>query len=180
MRLFFFLPLSEDVFIDFEREREREKHRCERETLIGCLLIARMLPDWGLDLQAGCVPRLGIPPGTFWCVGQCSNQLSHLARAPTRLFWSPLSYLILKSAWRTLKKPQNIGVDVPAALTWNMNATAVSAKGRRCLRSCLFFTLMRDRETVSQIRLRMLLLLSFFCFFWARFFFFFLSSFNWI
>ena len=44
------------MFIDL-RERERE-----RETSIGCL------PH---------VPQPRIEPTTFWCTGQCSNQLSH-------------------------------------------------------------------------------------------------------
>ena len=33
---------------------EREKHRCESKTLIGCL---------------PCMPRLGIEPTSFWCTG---------------------------------------------------------------------------------------------------------------
>lgn len=48
-----FLSSPEDMFIDFRekrREREKEKHRCERETLIG------YLPH---------VPRLEIEPVTF-------------------------------------------------------------------------------------------------------------------
>ena len=49
-----------------EGVRKREKHRCERKTSTGCL------PH---------VPQHGIEPATFCCTGQCSNQLSHLARA---------------------------------------------------------------------------------------------------
>ena len=48
------------MFIDSEREEGREK-----ETSSGCLSYAL----W-----------LGIEPTTLWCMGQCSNQLSHLAK----------------------------------------------------------------------------------------------------
>ena len=49
------------------------------ETSIGCL-------HQGPNLQLRYVPWLGIKPSTFWCVGWCSNQLSHLARAHLCLF----------------------------------------------------------------------------------------------
>ena len=48
------------------REREREKHQCERQTLIGCLSIH---PHQGPNPQASYVPWLGIKPATFWCTG---------------------------------------------------------------------------------------------------------------
>ena len=64
---FYFFSL-EDMFTDFRergREREREKHRCERETSIGCLPF---------------VFQLGIEPTSFLCTeGWHSNQLSHPA-----------------------------------------------------------------------------------------------------
>ena len=54
-----------------EREEGREKHRCERETSIGCLPY---------------MPWLGIRPTTFWCTLWFSNQLSQLASARINLF----------------------------------------------------------------------------------------------
>ena len=57
------------MFIDF-RERKRERS-----------VASHMHPDWGLNMQTRCVPWLGIEPATFWYMGQCSNQLSHMARA---------------------------------------------------------------------------------------------------
>ena len=45
-----------------EGKREGEKHRCERETLIGSLLYA---PGLGPNSQAKHVPSPGIEPKTF-------------------------------------------------------------------------------------------------------------------
>ena len=61
------------------KRREREAHQCGRETSIGCL---PYLP------QPGYVPWLGIELANFWFTGQCSNQLSNLARATV------LSYIV--------------------------------------------------------------------------------------
>ena len=71
------------MFIDFRereegREGEREKHTCDRETPS---VASYMCPDQGLNPYPRYVPRLGINPAAFWCMGQCSNQLSHLAKA---------------------------------------------------------------------------------------------------
>ena len=78
--LFYFIFLK-ILFIFSKRgrkgEREGEKHWCERETLISCLLHT---PNWGPGLQPRHVPWLGIETTTFWCIGWCSNQLSHPAR----------------------------------------------------------------------------------------------------
>ena len=79
-RSFIYLKsLPKDIFIDFrerKKEREREKHWCERETSIDCFPYT---------------PRLGIKPATFWCTGWRPNQLSHLARArSSSLRGSPL------------------------------------------------------------------------------------------
>ena len=49
-----------------EGEREGEKHQCERETLISCLLHN---PNWGLNLQPRHVPLLGIELVTSCFVG---------------------------------------------------------------------------------------------------------------
>ena len=43
-----------------------------------------MCPNQGLNLQLRYVPWPGVEPKTFWCMGQCSNQLSHPARAILR------------------------------------------------------------------------------------------------
>ena len=51
------------MFIDF-RERgkkgDRQRHPCDRETLMGCLPY---------------VPQLGIEPTTFWCTRRLSNRV---------------------------------------------------------------------------------------------------------
>ena len=74
------------MFIDFrergrsgrrERGTERGKHWCEKHWSVASC----MCPDWGLNLQPRYVPWAGIEPVTFWCMGQHSNQLRHLARA---------------------------------------------------------------------------------------------------
>ena len=67
------------MFIDFrERGRER-KHWCERERSIGCNLYIPWLERSNLQPRYG--PWLGIKPANFWCMGWCSNQLSHPVRA---------------------------------------------------------------------------------------------------
>ena len=66
---------SKYMFIDF-REREKEKHWCERETSIGCLPY---------------VLWLGIKPPTCWCAGWCSNQLSHTGKGQSTCSW-PLQF----------------------------------------------------------------------------------------
>ena len=62
-----------------EGEREGEKHWCERETSIGCLLYA---PDWEPNLQPRHVPWLGIELATFlsarWHQSTEPHQLGHL------------------------------------------------------------------------------------------------------
>ena len=40
---YLFLPLPEDMLIDFVPEGEKQKHQCDRETLIHCL--SHMLPQ---------------------------------------------------------------------------------------------------------------------------------------
>ena len=65
-----------------EREREKERVR-ERERLIGCI---HMCPDWGSNPQPRYMPWLGIKSTTFWCIGWCSNQLSHTNQAFQSVF----------------------------------------------------------------------------------------------
>ena len=62
--------------IERGREKEREKHWCERET-------SRLLP---VHSWTGYVPCVGFKPTTIWCEGWCSNQLSHWSRAKLRHF----------------------------------------------------------------------------------------------
>ena len=49
------------------REREGEKHQSERS-------------NWGPNPQPRHVPWLGMELVTFWFVGWCSNQLSHISQ----------------------------------------------------------------------------------------------------
>ena len=51
-------------FLDRKRGREREKHWCERETLIS-----------GHPMGDQTYAQ-GIEPATFWCLGQCFNKLN--------------------------------------------------------------------------------------------------------
>ena len=67
-----------------EREREREKYGCKRETWIGC---SHTHPDWGSNQQPSYVPYLGIEPANFWCTGKkisygknAQHVISHLNR----------------------------------------------------------------------------------------------------
>lgn len=76
--LTFFWSSPEDVFVDRGAVKgggERERHGYERKTSIGFLLYCQ-----GTNLQSRYVPWMGTDPTTFWCPGQCSNQLSHLPR----------------------------------------------------------------------------------------------------
>ena len=113
---FYFFSL-EDMFTDFRergREREREKHRCERETSIGCLPF---------------VFQLGIEPTSFLCTeGWHSNQLSHPAsphgvfnKINTRSFYlepflredSDMANTRVKTSWSS---PSALSFYTPSAL----------------------------------------------------------------
>ena len=64
--------------IDFrEMKGERKKEREKDRSVAFC-----MCPNWGSNPKPRHVPRLGLEPMTFWCMGLHSNQLSHTARAP--------------------------------------------------------------------------------------------------
>ena len=72
----------------FQRERKGEREiLCERENCISChpeedqTSNLCMRPNQGSNPQPRYVPWPGIEPATFWCMGRCSNQLNHLARA---------------------------------------------------------------------------------------------------
>ena len=72
------------MFIDFrERRRDRQRQVCEKNiNLLPPVCDPTrdqthnlvMCPDWESKLQP------------FWCVGQCSNQLAHPARAEHLIF----------------------------------------------------------------------------------------------
>ena len=57
-----------------ERKGEGEKHQCERETSIHCLLYA---PRGGTEPSAAACALTRNRTITFWFMGWCSNQLSH-------------------------------------------------------------------------------------------------------
>ena len=83
------LKICLDMFIDFRereggREREREKERDVRDKHQS--VASPKCPDQGSNLQPRYVLWPGIIPAIFWCTGQCSNQVSHLARAAMCLF----------------------------------------------------------------------------------------------
>ena len=93
------------LILESEEGREKEKHWCERDTSIGCLLFCSptrerthnlgTCPDWESNLQS------------FWCTGRCSNQLSHLARAIFALNYQTLlcGSLTLTHWWVMLPSP---------------------------------------------------------------------------
>ena len=73
----FFLNLHQRICLliwEREREIEREKHQ---------MVASHMHPDWGSNPQPRYVPWPGMKPASCWCMGWCSNQLSH--PASTRL-----------------------------------------------------------------------------------------------
>ena len=52
----------------------------DRETLMwerNWLVASHTHSDWGSNLPPRCVPWRVFEPSTFWCVGRCSNQVSH-------------------------------------------------------------------------------------------------------
>ena len=77
----------------FQRERKGERNIDVKEKQGSAASL--ICPDQGLNLQPWNVLWLRIEPTTFWCKGQCSNKLSHSARAgqPRLLFilMSPLA-----------------------------------------------------------------------------------------
>ena len=84
MKLVFFKSSPKGIFIDFterRREREREKHRCEKHQSVA----SRMYPDWDQTCNIGMCPDLGSksqPPGA---------QPTNLAT------WPEVSQVILKN-----------------------------------------------------------------------------------
>ena len=56
------------------------RERWRREKLNETSVASYTYPNWGSNLQPRYVPWPGIESATFWCMGRCSNQLSHAAR----------------------------------------------------------------------------------------------------
>ena len=73
------------IFIDFRQKGERESER-EQERIISVReqrhsVASRPRPDGEANPGPRYVPGCGIEPTTFWCMGGCFEELSHLARA---------------------------------------------------------------------------------------------------
>ena len=84
---------SRTFFIVFrERERVRERHIDTREKHQSVASFMHL--DQGLNLQPRFVPWLGFEPATFWCMGWCSNQQSHISQS------SPSIFMLLLRHWR--------------------------------------------------------------------------------
>ena len=87
-------------------EREEEKHRCARDTWIGCLSCA---PYWGPGLQPRHVPWLGIKLETLWFTDQHSIHWASPARVffpfssqvPRGIMWKS------RSSWSGFKRRKN-------------------------------------------------------------------------
>ena len=104
-----FLPSPEDMFIDFrererEGEREEEKHGCERETSISCLLY---------------VPQLVMEPATLACAltgnqtHSCSVYRTTLQPSEPHRPGQNGPYFILILAERCLKEISSSSYSVP-------------------------------------------------------------------
>ena len=65
------------MFIDLW-ERGRERNINVREKC--CLVASHTCPHHTLNLQPRCVLWPGIKSPTFWCMGWCSNQMSHASQ----------------------------------------------------------------------------------------------------
>ena len=105
LRLFF---LKDFIYLFLERgegrEKEKEKHRCARETSISCLLHA---PTWGPGLQPRHVLWLGIELVTFWFTDQHSIHWATPARSQ-----SFFSYSYVYSS------PTQISMSIPSHKTF--------------------------------------------------------------
>ena len=79
-----------------EGERQGEKHRCERETWMGCF---PHMPWPGIDPITWVCALTRNQKSDFWLCGTMPNQLSHTGQG-WRVFWSP-------SAVTQLSPPQH-------------------------------------------------------------------------
>ena len=82
--LIFILTFYLFIFRERGRRRGREKHRCSRETLMGCL---SHNPNWGPGPWPRHGPWLGIWPTIFWFMGQHFNQLSNASQGNWVVFY---------------------------------------------------------------------------------------------
>ena len=73
-----------------EKEEGRETHRS---------IASHMCPHQEWNPQPRYVPWLGINPKPFWCTGQFSNQLTHLARAKIQNFLNGIYKVLLALAY---------------------------------------------------------------------------------
>ena len=80
---FLFFSLTQGHFLLLLRRKGKRQRQTRRQTDRRWLVLvaSSTYPDWGLDLQPGGVPWLGIKPAAFWSVGGCSDQLSPQAWA---------------------------------------------------------------------------------------------------
>ena len=77
----FFKIITEDMFLLIW---EREKHQCKRN-VDQLLPVHTLTGDQTYNLG---VHQVGIDLTTFWCMGQCSNQLSHQAKVYDWIFFT--------------------------------------------------------------------------------------------
>ena len=68
------------MLLETEEGAGGEKHRCERGTAIGCLLLCAPTGDWTHNLGRGPGWESNLRPSVY---GPCSNQLSHTSQGPT-------------------------------------------------------------------------------------------------
>ena len=108
--IIFLNPHLRIYLLILEREEVRGRETLMWERNIDRLVASHACPDWGLNLQPRYVPWLGIEPATFWCMGWCSNQLSHPARVILFIFNSMLwirfqdlscNILLLLNSWHS-------------------------------------------------------------------------------
>ena len=89
--LLFFLILTQGYVYWFYRERKGGRGG-EREGKETWSVASYTRSNQGSNPQPRYVPWLGIEPATFWCMGQCANQLST---------WPGLLFLLLMLIWAT-------------------------------------------------------------------------------
>ena len=91
-----------------EGERERETPRREKHWSVS----SRLHPDWGSNCNIGMCPDQGSNLQPFWCMRQCSNQLSHPARALSNVLFYFLKYFIYSFLERGEGRERERNIDV--------------------------------------------------------------------
>ena len=90
------------------------------------LVASPMCPNQGLNLQLRYVPWPGIEPKTFWCMGQCSNQLSHPARAILGILYKANPLKAVQIKWgligRTLGNLRSFNIRNSLWATWGLGS----------------------------------------------------------